>query len=261
MGTITKALSLLNYFSVSRPEIGLSEFRKLCKQDKATIYRHLTELQENGFVEQDPVSKNYRMGPAVLRLANVRERSFPARRAVAPIVEELASEVGELVHVSLLQGDMLSPLFCADFTKHGTAVNFDEAEMLPLHATSSGYAVLAFADPAFVDRYLMEPLRRYTPLTITDPGKLRQVIATTQKNGYAECDQGFETEVYSLAAPIFDRNVRVIGTVAVALPISRLTAEFQSKTQEALKHGCRRLSAAIGGDVPAALERAWNHAA
>ena len=257
MGTITKALNLLNYFSVSRPEIGLSEFRKLCNLDKATIYRHLSGLQENGFVEQDPVSKSYRMGPAVLRLANVRERTFPARRAVAPIVMELSTEIGELVHMSLLQGNVLSPLFYADVKVHGTRVYFDEAEVLPLHATSSGYTMLAFADEDLANQYLAKPLEKYTMKTIVDPQELRSVIEQTRSTGFGECDQGFEDEVYSLAVPVYDRNIRAIGTVSVALPTSRVTEPMLDQIRETLREGCRRVSNAIGGEVATDLERIW----
>jgi len=260
MGTITKSLNLLNYFSVTRPEIGLSEFRALCKQDKATIYRHLTELQANGFVEQDPVTKSYRMGPAVLRLANVRERTFPARRAVAPIVTEMSGRLGELVHVSLLQGDVLSPLFHADVKMHGTRVYFDEAEVLPLHATSSGYTILAFGDNGLADAYLRKPLTRYTAKTLTDPEALRAVVAETRRTGFGMCDQGFEDEVYSLAAPLFDRNVRTVGTIAVALPTSRVSPQSVTDIKAALKDGSRQASRALGGDVAPELERIWNDA-
>ena len=64
MGTISKSLELLNYFSVATPEIGLSEFRVLTGKDKATVYRYLCELEESGFVEQDRGHKKYRIGSA-----------------------------------------------------------------------------------------------------------------------------------------------------------------------------------------------------
>ena len=112
MGTITKALELLNEFSPSRAEIGLVEMARLTGRDKATVHRHLTELEANGFLEQNPSTRAYRLGAAVLRLAALREHSFPTRRLLRPLVTELAEEIGELVHASLLQSDGLSPL-CA----------------------------------------------------------------------------------------------------------------------------------------------------
>jgi len=50
MGTVSKALSLLNYFSRSQSHIGLSEMARLTGMNKTTVHRMLTELQDQGFV-------------------------------------------------------------------------------------------------------------------------------------------------------------------------------------------------------------------
>ena len=100
--------------------------------DKATVHRHLSELEQNGFLEQHPVTRAYRLGPAILRLSAVRETTNPLRSVVRPIILELSNEVGELVHFSLLQGLNLSPVHNADPRIHGTQVFFEEAELLPL---------------------------------------------------------------------------------------------------------------------------------
>ena len=55
MGTISKALGLLDHFTPEKSEIGLSEFQRLSGYSKATTYRHLVALHEAGFLEQDPV--------------------------------------------------------------------------------------------------------------------------------------------------------------------------------------------------------------
>ena len=107
MGTVTKALELLDHFSALRSEIGLGDFVRLTGRDKATVHRHLAELEQNGFLEQDAVSRAYRIGPALLRLAAVREAAFPVRRLLRPIVTDLAEAVGELAHATLLQGCLL----------------------------------------------------------------------------------------------------------------------------------------------------------
>ena len=64
MGTITKALTLLNLFSANRTEMGLAEIVRLSGRDKATVHRHLVELQENGFLEQHPVTFSCRRASA-----------------------------------------------------------------------------------------------------------------------------------------------------------------------------------------------------
>ncbi|MEE9315008.1 MAG: IclR family transcriptional regulator [Rhizobiaceae bacterium] len=260
MGTITKALKLLNYFSIHRAEIGLSEFKALSVQDKATVYRHLCELQENGFIEQDPISKNYRLGPAVLRLATVREQTFPMREAVSTIVDELSRQLGELVHVSLYEGGYMSPLYHADIQPHGTRVYFDEGELLPMHATSSGLAMLAFGGDGILNQLLKAPLVDFTGHTITSPKDIKQYVQRVRDQGYALSEEGFEKEVFSMAVPVFNQGEVSIGTIAVALPHSRLTKAVQEKILTQLKQGGRDVTNVLGGTVPEKLEGAWEDA-
>lgn len=261
MGTITKALNLLNHFCPGRAEIGLTEFRTLSGQDKATVHRHLIELAANGFLEQNPVTRGYRLGPAILRLAAVRERLFPARTIVAPIVERLASELGELVHVSLREGLHLSPLIHHDALIHGTRVYFDEAELLPLHATASGHAMLAFGPEHLLPDTLKEDLVATTAHTITDPVRLTEIVDDVRVCGIAFVDQGFETDVSSFAAPLFGDQPEAIGTIAVAVPTLRMTDDMKRRIRAALPGTAAEVTDKLGGVVPAHLKRIWADAA
>ncbi|WP_422039525.1 IclR family transcriptional regulator [Roseibium sp.] len=261
MGTITKALNLLNHFCPGRAEIGLTEFRTLSGQDKATVHRHLNELAANGFLEQNPVTRGYRLGPAILRLAAVRERLFPARTIVAPIVEKLSSDLGELVHVSLRDGLHLSPLIHHDALIHGTRVYFDEAELLPLHATASGHAMLAFGPEELLPDVLNGDLRPSTAHTITDPVRLKEIVDGVRLEGIAFVDQGFETDVSSFAAPLFADQPEAIGTIAVAVPTIRMTDDMKRRIRDALPASAAEVTDKLGGVVPAHLQRIWADAA
>jgi len=261
MGTITKALNLLNHFSANRPEIGLTEFRKLSGQDKATVHRHLVELTANGFLEQNPGTKGYRLGPAILRLAAVRERLFPARTLVAPLVEQLAADLGELVHVSLREGNHLSPLYHHDALIHGTRVYFDEAELLPLHATASGLAMLAFGPPDLLADLLKTPLKAWTRQSITNPNVLQDSVDKVREDGIAFVDQGFEDHVSSFAAPVFGDRLEAVGTIAVAAPTVRMTDDLKSRIRRDLIRTAAEVTDKLGGIVPSDLKRIWHHAA
>ena len=258
MGTITKALELLNFFSRRQPEIGLSEFVQLAGRDKATVHRHLTELLENGFLEQHPITRAYRLGPAILRLSGVREATYPMRSVLRPLVERVAKEIGELTHVSLLQGETLSPIYDFDPAQHGTQVAFDEAEILPLHATSSGLVVLAFGDPAVAKRVLSRKLQAFTNQTITDPASLREMLTTIRKEGIASLNRSFDDEVVSQAAPIFDSSGHVIGAVAIAIPSIRDTAEKRAEIRAALYNASKQMTHSLGGIIPTP-SKAANH--
>ncbi len=251
MGTITKALQMLDFFSRARPEIGLGEFVRLSGRDKATVHRHLVELEENGFLEQNQISRAYRLGPALLRLSGVREVTNPIRGLVRPIVTALAEEVGELAHFSVLQGSALSPVCHADPLRHGTQVHFDEAEILPMHATSSGLAVLAFADTKLRRRVLGRPLRPHTERTPVDPDEISALLDEVRRTGLSRLDRTYDEEVVSQAAPIFGATGEVIGALSVAMPLVRARPDHLRSISRPLLDAARSATRSLGGVNPA----------
>jgi DNA-binding IclR family transcriptional regulator len=261
MGTISKALELLNLFSRSRPAIGLGQFVRLTGRDKATLHRHLVELEANGFLEQDAKSRAYRLGPAILRLTGVREATHPVRSALRPIVTRLSEEVGELVHASLLQGDQLSPALHADPCLHGTQVHFDEAELLPLHATSSGLAVLAFGRPGLLEEVLSHELAPFTATTVTRPETLRTLVDAVRSAGYSRNHSAFDAEVASQGVPIFGPEGHAVGALSVAVPSVRTSEAKLDQMLPALARGVIEATRALGGVLPAEHQAKWQHAA
>ncbi len=251
MGTVSKALSLLTHFNHTRLEMGLSDIARASGMNKATVFRLMTELQACGFVEQVGNDRAYRLGPEVLRLAALREAAVPILSVSRDVLRVLCDATGETAHVSILRGAELTSLIHAYSNRHGTRVMMEDAEILSLHATGSGLAVLAFGDPDFVEATLAGPLEKLTPETITDPRSLRDILAETRATGIAESIGGFEADVHSNAAPIFTADQTPIGAVAVAAPVSRMTPALRSLIRAEVKAAAMDLTQKIGGFCPA----------
>ena len=69
MGTVGKALDLLDLFTRGQPQLGLSQLARASGLNKATCHRLLTELESRGLLEQTGPAREYRLGPATLRLS------------------------------------------------------------------------------------------------------------------------------------------------------------------------------------------------
>lgn len=257
MGTITKALSLLDFFEPTRPEIGLSEFVALSGRDKATVHRHLVELTENGFLGQNSQTRGYHLGAALLRLSWVREATHPTRMLVAPIVEELANEVGELIHFTMIGKSGLTPVCHSDPQSHGTQVHFDPSRILPFHATSSGLAVMAFAPKTILAKMLGVGCEIFTPHTIVEEARLREAIKAAQQTGVCDMSLGFDPEVCSRAVPIFGADGFAIGALSVATPQTRMTPEMQHTIANILADGVARVTDVLGGHIPENHRSKW----
>ena len=256
MSTISKAIDLLNWFSVERAEIGLAEFQRLTGRDKATTYRYLCSLEESGLLEQDPITRVYRMGPAVLRFAHVREATVPRRAGVRMILPQLAEATGELAHASILQGNTLVPLTDHASNRHSARVVLSEPE-LPLHATGSGLAVLAFGQSSLLKATLRK-LKRYTDNTATNPKELETKLKTVRATGFGVGDQAYEEGVYGIGVPLFDSTSSVAGSVAVASVASRINDETISIIKCELIKAARQITHSWGGDIPEELDQLWS---
>ena len=250
MGTVSKALSLLNLFTHARTEIGLSDAARLSGLNKATTYRLLRDLQAEGFVEQVGTDRAYRLGSTVLRLAALREASVPLLSVSRQVLQELCDATGETAHMSALQGDRLVTTAYVYSPAFATKVTMDDAEVLALHATGSGLAVLGFAAPVFVERVLAAPLPALTERTITDPGQIRAVLAEVGKAGLAESIGAFEAEVHSNAAPVFDATGHPMGAIAVAAPMTRMTPDRRALIRTAVMEAGATLTRRLGGFPP-----------
>jgi len=242
--TVDKALKLLDFFSVERSEIGLSELARLAGYDKATARRLLVALAMHGFVEQDAYTRAYRLGAGPVRLARIREACFPLVQTAIPIVRDLARQTGETVHLSEFSAGSLITVHVEPST-HANRVNVDPGQVLPLHSTASGIAYLAFCGDE-ADRLIgAGPLTAHTSHTITDPREIGEAVRVTAGRGYSIGDQGFEEGVFSVAAPILGPDGFAIGTIAVAAPLLRASKEIVAQ------HGAAAMTAA--GTVSARL--------
>lgn len=249
MQTVEKALYLLDFFDDKHPELGLSGLARLAGMDKATTHRMLTALARAGMVEQQPATRLYRLGATILRLARIREATFPVTALLQPILEALAAETGETAHASLQAGPSLANVGVVE-SPRSSRVFVEPGLKLPLHATASGNAFLAFSDPAFVEHVLAQPLASITPDTITDPAALRERLAIARRDGFAHVDQGFEAEVYGIAAPLFGPDGNPVGAIAVATPTHRMTGELSGKIARAVMAAAVTASRAMGGEPP-----------
>ena len=255
MSTTDKALELLRLFTLDRPEIGLSDICRLAGRDKATAFRHLSALESSGLLEKVADSRRYRIGPFVLRLAQLRERSVPRRESVRPVLAHLAEVTGETAHVSLLQDGELVTLAHHEPRAHANRVAIHE-RALPLHATASGNAVLAFADDE-QRAALGGDLRAFTDHTAATESALDQSLSEARRTGFGISDQGFELGVTGIAAPLFDDSGRVAGSVAVASVSARITPELVARIRRELQQAARTITETWGGTIPDSLTAAW----
>ena len=248
MQTVDKAMKLLGLFSVSSPEIGLSELARQASFDKAATRRFLVALSHHGLIEQNSETRAYRLGPAFVRYARVREATRPLASIIQPVLETLVHQTKETAHATLAAGFELATIGSAE-PQRPTRVSIDPAQTLPLHATASGLAYLAFAPDGTLDAFLKSrKLQRYTQRTAIAAKAVRSLVAEARAAGYGIVRGSFEDEVVGIAAPFFDQAGKAIGTVAVASVASRFTSQSQGQIPALVLHAAAAITRDIGGE-------------
>lgn len=255
MSSVAKALNLLAHFSPARPEIGLSMLCRMAKRDKATTYRHLQALEEAGFVEQNPLTKHYRLGPIVLQLSQTREATVPRKAGAETALTVLANATGETSHVSVLSGTTVYPLMSCESPKHSTRAIID-IPSFPLHATASGLCALAFGPSKLMDVAIAN-LQVFTSNTAHTAADLEQTVHSVRKAGFGRSHRTYEDEIHGLSAPIFDQTGLFAGAVSVATVATRFTPDLERIIQQGLVIASREISHNWGGTLPTNIEAAW----
>ncbi|TPI53238.1 IclR family transcriptional regulator [Mesorhizobium sp. B3-1-7] len=216
MSTVAKAISLLEVLGGGAPEAALADLARGAGFDKATTRRLLVSLIAQGLVEQDEATRLYRLGAGLTRLALMREAQFPFLRMAVPVVEMLAAETGETVHLSEYSKRGLITVQVIESAK-ANRVSV-QLGVLPMHATASGIAFLAFTEERIREAILAGPMPAFTPFTIGDANTLAEQVAAARARGHSIGAQGFEEGVMSVAAPVLGTDGYAIGAIAVAAP-------------------------------------------
>ncbi|SLN72647.1 Acetate operon repressor [Falsiruegeria litorea R37] len=253
MGTALNALKLLDFFSASRPEIGLSQLARLARANKATVLRHLRSLEEFGLIEQNPLTKYYAIGPAAIRLAALREAANPRLDAARLRMQTAMQEVGESLHLSFLEKDILQTALVVETTKHTVRVSLDPTEVMPINATASGLSMLCYGPPTLMTQVNSGELQNFTKETLTDPDQIRAQVETIRNRGWSNSNGSYEMGVHGFAAPIFGIDRVAIGTVAFAMPENRASDDRVPVILAALHTLAKDLTAIFGGQVPEAF--------
>jgi DNA-binding IclR family transcriptional regulator len=86
-----------------------------------------------------------------------------------------------------------------------------------VHATGVGLVLLAHAPHEVQEAALNANLTRYTRYTITDPRRLRRMLADIRRSGYAISERQIENISASIAAPIRDTAGSVVAAISVVV--------------------------------------------
>src|SRR5512146_1132790 len=148
--SLERGLAILSAFRSGRPLLGVSELGRDIGLSRSTTHRYVSTLAVLGYLQQDPATKKYRLGPRVLDLGFSAINSMELREIAAPHLRELSDETGYTVNMAILDDlDIVYVERCrsSQAGQREIDLNLHVGSRLPAYCTSLGKVLLAFLPP------------------------------------------------------------------------------------------------------------------
>jgi DNA-binding IclR family transcriptional regulator len=242
--SVDRALTILEILA-RRRDAGVTDIGKELGVHKSTAFRLLAVLESRGFVEQSEDRGTYRLGFGVVRLAGTITAQLDLTRQSRPACEQLAADLGETVNVAILDDDRAVNITQVRGAASIASYNW-VGQQTPLHATSSGKVLLAYAPANVRTSVLAAPLERFTPSTITDAAALKESLDEIRVTGWASTEEEYEVGLNAVAAPVRGADGAVIAALSVSGPAYRLTADSFPEVAERVIAAANEVGARMG---------------
>jgi DNA-binding IclR family transcriptional regulator len=221
--SVERAASLLRAVAAaSGPEATATSLADAVGLNRTTTWRILASLERERLVNHDRETGWYSLGFGLIDLAG--QAGGTLAQSARVVLQQVAARTGETAALAMLRGAELT--YVAHATPRAVVSAGWHGLPVPMHATSTGKALLAFSEPDDLRMLLDLPrggrLPRFTATTITSLSALREELARTRERGYSECRGEFESSAWGVSAPVLDVAGRPAAIVSVWGPSERL---------------------------------------
>jgi DNA-binding IclR family transcriptional regulator len=235
VAAVSKALSLMEAFAIGESTLSLAELSRRSGMHKTTALRLARTLAMAQYMVQSDDGQ-WRLGPAAGWLGARYQAGFDVNNVVEPALHQLVKETGESASFYVREGEIRS---CVARVEGPQSVrhNVRIGERLPLNRGAPGRVILAFS------------------------GAGGEPYESIRERGYHISLGEREVEVASVAAPVFGLNWRLLGSMCISGPSSRLTRTRLDRHAKVVIRAANQLSYALAGSrspaTPAAVSR-WH---
>ena len=248
---LLRGLEILCAFSTAEPALSLTELQERLDVPKSSLVRLLSCLEYMGFVEQDPLTKRYRLGIRALQLGGVYRSMLRIEDVARPFLEDLAQQCQQSAGLSRLsQGrvvhlaDAPPPRPIRFFTPLGTHD--------PVHCTAGGKVLVAGLSVAELAQILARhPLVPLTPHTIVREDAFLAHLGQVRQRGYATDNEETALGLRCVAVPICAPDSRVVAALTISGPVGEFTDEAVERFIDLLRAAADGITMRLFGRLPA----------
>jgi len=240
-----KLFEVLELYAARRRELSLNQVLAELAYPKTSAHRLIYSLEKLGYLEKGGRHGAYRLGQRFFSLSDGSTSHRRLRVMARPIMEELASKVGETINLGILDSDEVVLLEVVNSPSRIRWVS-EAGERSHIHTTALGKAIAAFLPEAELERALnRKGLVRLTSHTLTKRAPLVRQLRSARRQLVAYDHEETALGAQCLASPVFDSASRVIGALSISGPKDRMIKHV-AKHKRHVREAALTLSRALG---------------
>ena len=224
--SVEKALRIIEVMAEAHSTMRLMDIAAAVDMPSSTVLRMLTTLIGAGYAFQDPQTQCYGLTTRFAQLGYMVLSQYNIRDIVHPFLVQLMHEFGETVCLAIDQNMQAIYLDVVENTNNMINIRQRIGRSAPFHATGCGKMMFAQYAPEKRRAYIEKNgLPAYTQYTICDEQRLNEELEKICRQGYSIDDQEIELGVRCVCVPIMNYQHRLIATISISGPLSRMENE------------------------------------
>ncbi len=238
-------LALLDVFTTAAPAWSTEELIRFSGASRSTCYRYIKTLQAAGLLT--PVAGGaWMLGPRIIEMDRTMRLCDPVMSGGGPPLRRLAEETGLTGLLCLL---FSGTVMCVeDVPARGAPAGlFSRGQRRPLFAGAASKVILAHLPP-----HQLRALYQRHRTTIAAAGlgadwdAFRSALRAIREAGHCVTLGEFQPGVLGIAAPLFNAEGGVLGSLGVAAEAARVDPQSRAALAErvmaAAKEACARIA-------------------
>lgn len=219
----------------------ISDLARATGLPRPTVRRVLYTLAKLGYAREE--GRVFELTPSVTRFATAYLGTAGQARMLQSLCESLASDVGEIATMAVLDGDeQLHVAFGVPPNFVGIALGV--GSRLPSYMTAGGRVIWAHRSDAQIDAFLeRSAVAPRTEQTLTDKAQIKQAILEARAKGFCVADAEYSAEFKAVAFPVYSTGSRLFGALTIN---ARKGPLLTDERFERLVERCRVEAAALG---------------
>lgn len=244
--TLASGLVVLEKLSLSSSPIGVRDLGRQLGFDAALVQRLLNTLVDSGFVEQEPVTRRYRIGPKALSVGHSYVVGSGLADIASPLLRELSETDALNSYVGVRSGSVCMYLVVHQ-SRGALSVNVVPGDEVPLHTTALGKALLADMSDDEIRELLVETgIPRATSATKLDVESIICDVNQIRLGEAAVSDEENITGIFACGAPVYDKRGRVVGALSCACAAHMADKEKRTQMYDVIRSVATKVSESIG---------------